>query len=154
MTLVIIAFASIIILYFLFSFLPIRICAICLAVSLTWLALLAAYFLGWHDNILLPGIMMGGSVVGFMYKGDKFFKDKLLTNFWIWRIGIIVFGFLFIYLALLEKWSELGFAVILAILGGFISLFFTKTYKEEGKDAAPEKLKEKLKHKLEHCCDL
>jgi len=51
---------------------PFRACALCAAVSLSWIALLARFYLGYTGDPLLIGILMGGSVVGVLYLlGEK-----------------------------------------------------------------------------------
>ena len=55
-----------------------RICAICLAVSLTWVGLLAAYHMGWFGNGLLLGILMGQSITGLYYLFEKHVPEPLL----------------------------------------------------------------------------
>lgn len=156
MSIIFLALASIIVLYFVFTFsrqfLPIKICAICAAVMLTWLWLLVAYFLNWHDNLFVPGIMMGGSVVGIMYKTEKYFQQKQLTNFWLVRLLIIVLGFLSVYLTVTEQWNALLTATLLAILAGFGMLFLVKEKKSPAM-AADTKPEQELKEKMEHCCD-
>lgn len=156
MSLIFFALVSIVILYFAFiftrRFLPLKICAICAAVALTWLGLLIAYFLNWHDNLLVPGIMMGGSVVGIMYKTEKYFQQKQLTNFWLVRLLIIVFGFLNVYLIATEQWNVLLTVVLFMALAGFGMLFLVKEKKSSAM-VADTKLEQELKEKMEHCCD-
>lgn len=149
MTLLLITVSSIILLYFIVALSPLKFCAICSAVSLTWLGLLGAYFLNFHQDILLIGILMGGSVVGLMYQLEKYFKNKQLTNFWLIRILLISFGFIGVYLLLLKKWEELMWLLILAILIGFSSLFFVKSQDIDKLNKSEDSLREKL----EHCCD-
>jgi hypothetical protein len=48
-----------------------KICAICLAVSLTWVGLLLAYRIGWFGDGLLLGLLMGQSVAGVYYLLEK-----------------------------------------------------------------------------------
>jgi len=48
-----------------------RFCAICLAVSLTWLGLLIAYHSGQFNNGLLLALLMGQSVAGIYYLLEK-----------------------------------------------------------------------------------
>lgn len=152
MDVVLFALLAVILIYFIVALSPIKICAICASVSLTWLGLLLGYFLGWHDNLLFLGIMMGGSVVGLMYKTEGYFRIKGWKNFWLLRIGIIIFGFLGVYLFLKESWDGFILVTVLAILFGFFNLFFIK----EKQSLLPQdqSAKKKLKERLEHCCDL
>lgn len=146
MTLVLLTLLAIIILYFVVALSPIKLCAICTAVSLSWVGLLIAYFLGWHDNLLWLGILMGGSLVGLMYKMEQYFKKKKLTNYWLIRIAIIAFGFLSVYLFLSAEWDKLILVIVAIILFSFFSLFFIKTEKDASK-------RRPLKDRLDHCCD-
>lgn len=147
--LLLITIVSIILLYFIVALSPLKVCAICTSVSLTWLGLLITYFLNIHQDVLLIGILMGGSVVGVMYQLEKYFKNKKLTNFWFIRILLISFGFASVYLLLLNKWEELTWLVVLVILTSFSSLFFVKPQEIKKLNESESKLKEKL----EHCCD-
>ncbi len=94
---------------------------------------------------------MGGSVVGIMYKTEKYFQKKQLTNFWLIRLLIIVFGFLGVYLTLTEQWGTLTTVAMLAVIIGFLTLFFVKEQKTP--IAVGEEHKKTLKEKMEHCCD-
>lgn len=147
--LLLIVILSIILIYFIVALSSLRLCAICSAVSLTWLGLLISYFLNLHQDMLLIGILMGGSVVGLMYQLEKYFKNKSLTNFWLIRILLIGFGFAGVYLLLLQKWEELIWLFILVVLVGFGSLFFVKSQDIKKSN----ELEDSLREKLEHCCD-
>jgi cbb3-type cytochrome oxidase subunit 1 len=80
------------------SKLQVRICAICLAVSLTWAGLLAAYHMGWFGNGLLLGLLMGQSITGIYYLLEKHASEPLLlfrlplllslTYFFLWSAYI------------------------------------------------------------------
>lgn len=156
MTLVLLSLLIIVILYFAVAFSPIRICAICAAVSLTWAGLLIGYFLGWHQNLLWIGILMGGSVVGLMYRTQAYFQKKefsgrSLSAFWLIRIGIIVLGFLGVYLLLIKDWDKLILEIIAVVIFGFLALFFVKPVKKDRN--LNNKAAQSFKDKLEHCCD-
>jgi len=123
------------------KFSPFNICAICLAVSLSWLALLTLWLLGNPVSILAIGILMGMSISGTMYKMEKLFKDKKVQNFWFVRLVLIIGGFYFIVELLNRHWNAatmiLIFTIILIILATF--LFQGITHKEGTK-------------KLDNCC--
>ncbi len=73
------------------------ICAICAAVSSTWLVLLALYYAGYRIDPLMPAILMGQSVTGLMYLYERRVKK---TNFrWplAFRIFFPVGGTLVVY---------------------------------------------------------
>ncbi len=108
---------AITILYFLFALLGDllkrligrKICAICVAVSLTWTFLLILKLVGFEIDVLVIAILMGQSVVGLMVELEKEFTKKGWQNFWLIRILIIVGGTLFTYWLLKEHyvWSLL-----------------------------------------------
>ena len=155
MPILFLTFASIIAIYLTLTaakkFLPIKICQICASVAATWLWLLLTYWLGWHANLLIIGILMGGSVVGLMYKTGQYFAENNLKNFSVARLLIIVFGFLGVYFALAKQWGEFSTIVILAIMAGFLFLFFVKNKKPSApiNDADKKNLEDNMKN----CCD-
>ena len=88
------------------SKLPIRICAICVAVSLTWVGLLTAYHMGWFDNGLLLGLLMGQSITGIYYLLEKYAPEPLL----IFRLPLLLSLTYFFYGALtlqIHLWAAL-----------------------------------------------
>ncbi|MBI2672580.1 hypothetical protein HYX16_06620 [Candidatus Woesearchaeota archaeon] len=97
---------SIFVLYILFVFLKDgiykvtkqKICALCAAVSLTWLTLLALNFFGYKIDSLILAILMGESVTGIAYLLDKRIKNKLYLS--LLRLFTIIFGTLAVYLIL------------------------------------------------------
>lgn len=69
----------------------IKLCAICSAVSGTWLVLLFLYFTKGNVDPLILGVLMGGSAVGVMYYLSSRVPEKyqllkfpfLISAFWI-----------------------------------------------------------------------
>lgn len=59
-----------------------RVCALCAAVSITWVTLLALLYAGVSIDPTLLGILMGGSVVGGMY----LLEDKLPERYQVFRL--------------------------------------------------------------------
>lgn len=94
---------SIFVLFFIFALIKdsiykltkMRICAICAAVSLTWIFLIILRLVGYEIDKLIIGILMGQSVVGIMYYIDKKLKNKLLLS--LSRLFTVVFGTLIVY---------------------------------------------------------
>lgn len=142
---------SIIILYFLAAWLrPLlgrlfgfRPCAICAAVSITWLALLPLWFLGKEVDLLVVALLVGGSIVGLMYRAEK----KLGSGgyFWLLRLLLIVGGISAVYLFLREVWLWfiiVSFVFIFLLLWVYLASF---NKKQPGSG--------ELQKKLEHCCD-
>ena len=94
---------SIIVLYFLFALMKdfiyklikIKVCAICGAVSITWITLLILKFIGYEIESLILGILMGQSIVGVMYYLEDKIKNKLTLSFV--RLSTILIGTIGIY---------------------------------------------------------
>ena len=83
-----------------------RFCSICASVSLTWSILLLLKILNYQIDSLIVGILMGGSVVGIMYKLEDYAKKhnkKLL----LFRIIILIIGFLVVYSLIKYLWGSL-----------------------------------------------
>jgi hypothetical protein len=51
--------------------LPIKVCALCISVVLTWASLLVLYHAGHFHNVALLALLMGQSVTGFFYFVQK-----------------------------------------------------------------------------------
>lgn len=149
-----IALGSIVILYFLAAILKktaeritkIPVCAICIAVSATWLGLLISRLLGYEANINVIAILMGGSVVGIMYKLEKIFEKNGLSNFWIVRLAVMLFGITAVFLLLAGEMQYLLMTGILAALFAASCTFFVK--KENGAKTPKDGFLEKMKN----CC--
>ena len=129
-------------------FLPFKICPICAGVSGTWIWLIIGYFLGYQINLIIPAILMGGSVVGVAYQLEK----KLLTEStsWhkplLWKTLFIPAGFILTYSILIREW--LVFSVAIVFLLGISFLFLSSSNKS---DSNKETI-EKLKQKMDKCC--
>ena len=93
------------------SKLPWKICAICLAVSMTWLVLLFAYHAGRFDNILLLALLMGQSITGIYYLWEKRTPEDWL----IFRLPLLL-SLLYLFYVIVDLtfyWQPL---VLLAVL--------------------------------------
>ncbi|MBS3146565.1 hypothetical protein J4471_02605 [Candidatus Woesearchaeota archaeon] len=80
---------------FIHKVLKIKICAICAAVGLTWIALIVLSLIGYAIDRLILGILMGQSVVGIMYSIEKKINNKLVLT--LSKLLTILFGTLIIY---------------------------------------------------------
>lgn len=121
---------------------PIKICAICLAVTLCWLVLLPLFFLGKIDGTA-PAILMGMSLTGIMYKLEAAFNQHKLQNFWFTRIFLVVAGYYLIHSLLQKNWNTFGLIFVLLPLGIFMSAFlFQKNHTSSNG----------IKKRLEDCC--
>lgn len=56
---------------------PFRICAICLSVSLVWISLLVLYRLGVVQDMAMIALLMGQSILGVYYLVEKHVPKKL-----------------------------------------------------------------------------
>lgn len=150
---------SIIVLYFsiallkptLQKFSKTNICAICLAVAITWLIMIPLFLLGRIDGTSLA-ILMGMSLTGIMYKLELLFKSKKIRNFWFARIVIVLGGYYLVSAFLSKEWN---FAILLSILvplGVFMSgIFFQGTSHGDAIKEIKGSKKSIIK-KLEDCC--
>lgn len=131
--------------------LPFNLCAICAAVSLTWLILLIMWLMGYAISIVVIGILMGMSVTGIMYKSEGLYQKLRIKNFWFVRLVIIIGGFYGIYTLLQKEWSIFSLILIgsffLIVLATF--LFQGVTHQEALEEV---KKKNSIIQKLDNCC--
>ncbi|MGB0757341.1 MAG: hypothetical protein ACPGO5_02700 [Patescibacteria group bacterium] len=146
MTVVFISLTVILAIYFIIAFSPLKVCAICSAVSMTWLGLLLTYMLGMHEEIVWLGVLMGGSVVGLMYKLDSYWKEKKYSGTWLLKLTIIVFGFLTVYVVVNTLWTDFFWLVPSMVVVSTIGVMLLRSNKEDN-------VSSKLQSKLDHCCD-
>lgn len=120
-----------------------RLCPICTGVSLTWIwQLLVWRQTGWGDLILL-GILMGGSVVGLVYTTERKLNKPSL-GIW-WKAILIPLGFMVVYGILASFWL-----ISSAALGMGLVMAFTLRSK---KSTAPvSKEARALEEKMKKCC--
>ena len=124
-------------------------CVICAGVSLAWLtltALMLSGFLASSFYFLITSMLMGGTVVGIAFQGEKRFKWA--KNLFYWKAPVIIVGFIIAYL-LLTNISWAAFAIELALLGFLTYFLFPKP--SAGKSPQGESVSE-LEEKLEDCC--
>ncbi|MDP4007583.1 MAG: hypothetical protein Q8P68_00140 [Candidatus Peregrinibacteria bacterium] len=132
--------------------LPFNICAICISVNLTWIALLTMWFYGFEVSIVTIGILMGMSITGIMYKSEDLYKEKKIRNFWFVRLVIIIGGFYGIYLLFEQNWDSLIFLLFVMLFSILIpTVFFQKITHEEVVNSNKE-VKKSLLEKLDDCC--
>lgn len=146
-------------LYFLVAFikpsingkLPFNLCAICVAVSLSWLTLLILWFLSYPVSMIALGILMGMSVTGIMYKSEGLYKKLKVKNFWFVRLIIIVGGFYGIYTFLQKEWQVFSLIAIGSLLAIILATFLFQgiTHKEALKEV---KKRSGIINKLDNCC--
>src|SRR3989338_10434039 len=103
--------------------LPFRICPVCVGVSGTWLLLTALSVNGYLDReTFLPMILllMGGSVVGIAYQGEKS-SPWAVAHPLVWKITIVIVGMPLASWAAIEARIEVLIAeiILLSIVGYF-----------------------------------
>ena len=136
------------------TWLPLRLCAICVGVSSAWVILLALWLLGVFVSTTILGILMGMSIVGIMYSMQRLYEKKKIKNFWFVRLVVIIGG-LYLVIAILEKQWQLSFLLGIVILFSILipSLLFQGITHE---DVVQEQKKKgraaNLIKKLDNCC--
>lgn len=132
--------------YLIRKFFSVKICPICLGVSFVWVVLLAARFLGIYEiDLIIPAILIGGSVVGFAYKMENHLKNK--ANALLWKSLFIPAGFLGAYSLIYKSAGLFLFsAFIVFVLPAFFLTVYSKKEKEISKTAVD------LKNKMKNCC--
>lgn len=126
-----------------------KICVVCAGVSLTWLTLTALILKGLVPSslFLIPvAILMGGTVVGIVFQGEKRFEWA--RNLFYWKAPVTVIGFIITYLLLINmSWTGLVFELILL---GFLT-YFLFLQPNAGKSPQGENVSE-LEERLKDCC--
>ncbi|HXF44389.1 MAG TPA: hypothetical protein VNK70_02925 [Candidatus Paceibacterota bacterium] len=131
---------------------PFRICPICAGVSLTWI-LLSAGVLGGvlpiSDYELTIAMLMGGTVVGIAYQGEKVFRwaEESIFRF---RVPVIVAGFGLAYAAI-RNIGWVGLAAEVIVLAVVLWVYFVAPYLKSGPKADPGEVK-KLEEEMKNCC--
>ena len=124
--------------------LPFKICPICAGVSVTWVWMLAAKFLGYEIDMIIPAMLMGGSIVGIAYQIEKRlppYRSSLL-----WKTLFVSVGFIAVYGVLTRSWSISLASFIFLLLTTYI--FLSSFVAQSGQNEMIEKLEEKMKD----CC--
>ena len=137
--------------------LPFKVCPICAGVFVTWSWLLGAHFLGYRIDLIVPALLMGGSVVGIAYQlaplearpltglGKRSLNmsaERLL----LWKVLFIPAGFVAAYSLLAQLWTALLFAAAFLILVSFLFL------SESGKTAPRGESAGDIEKKMKDCC--
>lgn len=124
-------------------------CVICAGVSLAWLTLIALMLSGFLASsfyFLITSMLMGGTVVGIAFQGEKRFKWA--KNLFYWKAPVVIIGFIIAYLLLINiSWAT--FAVELVLLG-FLTYFL---FLQPSGDRSPQgESVSKLEEELKDCC--
>lgn len=135
------------------KFLPVKICPICAGVSGTWLLLTAAILAGADKTTFLPPILllMGGSVVGIAYQGERSLRWAAGHPL-LWKVIVISIGIPLAFLAA-NSMSIETFSAEIVILGAASYFFFirTNTSPISEKGVVSDSVK-KLEEEMENCC--
>lgn len=127
-----------------------KICPICAGVSLTWLWLLTGIklnLLNSADYQLLVAILMGGTVVGLMFKLEQFIKLKFVL---IWKTLFVVLGFMVVHSLISSDWVVFLVSAILIVIVTFI--FKVSKLSLENKKLDDISSTKKLEEKMKNCC--
>ena len=122
---IIVLFAVLILLRKFFS---VRICALCGAVSVSWIILLISFYWGYRVDPIIVGILMGGSIVGIMY----FLEQKIPEKYKIFKLPFFLTLFSVVYFILERKLTKYTmFVVFLTWLFIFVLYVSRNTKKFE-----------------------
>lgn len=86
-------------------------CAICVAVSLTWIGLLVARWAGWFENDVLIALLLGESVVGGYYLFDRNVQEKWL----VFRLPVLLTLSYLAYVVVSMQWHVLVLGFVLVV---------------------------------------
>ncbi|OGG71248.1 hypothetical protein A3F27_00075 [Candidatus Kaiserbacteria bacterium RIFCSPHIGHO2_12_FULL_53_13] len=125
--------------------LPFKVCPICAGVFLTWTGLVAAHLLGYQINLVVPALLMGGSVVGIAYQLEKKFRGSAGTLL-LWKTFFIPAGFAAAYSLLAQLWTALILTTFFLFL---ITLLFLSS---GGRPGAREETVGNIEKNMEDCC--
>lgn len=122
-----------------------KICPICIGVSGTWLWMLIAKLLGFEIDLLIPAILIGGSVVGIAYQlAKRVPEEKALAL----KIIIIPAGFFTAYQLVMFNWAAFGISAAVIAVAVFVFFKITAPHSDGRKDKEVEELEKKMKD----CC--
>ena len=131
--------------------LPIKVCSLCYAVSVTWISLLLMSLLfDLEVDPIFLGILMGGSIVGILYSLEEYYHNHDLQKFWLVRIGWLTLGSLSAYYLLIRNWDYLLLSSIALIFLMASSLLIRSIPNGGGNKNSTIA---GLSKKLEDCCD-
>ena len=133
--------------------LPFKVCPICAGVSGTWFLLLVGILLGWlslANYYLLIAVLMGGTVVGIAYQGEKRLNIAP-ENFLKFKTAVIVPGFVLVYFALASI-GWLALVIEAAVLVAVMYLYFVQPFLKERPPVRDKEKVAELEDKMKNCC--
>ena len=110
------------------------------------MGLVSAYFLGYQINLVVPALLMGGSVVGIAYQLEKKMLGSSANRTLLLKVLFIPAGFVTAYALLEQLWIVFLLAVIFLFL---VSFAFSSANKmsSSSKETADD-----IEKKMENCC--
>ena len=132
----------------------IKICPACVGVSGTWLLLMLGVLTGILDPnrwVGIIAILMGGSVAGIAFQGEKSIKWAQNNQVW-WKLLVMLPGFLAVYGAVnYINWGTFAFAIV--ALGLVMYAFFLRKKSEPHVPHPTDSSGvQKIEKGLEECC--
>ncbi|MDO8505934.1 MAG: hypothetical protein Q7S48_05180 [bacterium] len=137
------------------KFLPFKFCPVCAGVSGTWTALTAlmlADILPTTFYILPTAILMGGTVVGIAYQGEK-------SLVWVksypvaWKLAVMVVGFPLAYGAVqYMSWTIFGLELVVLALLMYVFFFRRVAMESHVPHSNGGANVKKIEKGLESCC--
>lgn len=124
------------------KFMSLSVCPVCAGVFLTWVWLLGAYNFGYQIDVIIPALLMGGTVVGIMYQLEKRFSNLSAGRLLLWKIVFVSAGFAVMYGILEKSWT----VSILAIV------FLLVTLIPMQKTRPRDEVKSDLEKNIKDCC--
>jgi hypothetical protein len=126
--------------------LPFTVCPICAGSFLTWVGLVGAHFMGYAIDLIVPALLMGGSVVGIAYQLEKKFHNLSANARMLWKVFFIPAGFVVAYALLEQLWIVFLFGMVFLFL---LSLAFVSSGRTA--DAHAQTTRD-LEKRMEDCC--
>lgn len=127
--------------------LPFTICPICAGSFLTWVGLVSAHFMGYSINLIIPALLMGGSVVGIAYQLEKRSRGLSPGTLMLFKVFFMPAGFVAAYAVLEQLWMAFLFAAAFLFL---VSLAFLSARSSTA--GSREKTAGDIEKKMEDCC--
>lgn len=123
-------------------------CPLCAGVAGTWIWLLGIHFAGFAVDLLMPAILLGGSVVGLAAQVEKVMPYRNETYRLVWKTLFVTVGFAAAWFVTTQAWS--GIAVSLVMLG-VITLPPWVGLSAQGTTGHSGRI-ERLKEQMKSCC--
>ncbi len=124
------------------NFLNIKVCALCAAVSTTWIvALLLKNLMLITINNTILSIMIGQSIVGIMYSYENYVKESRSSKslMWLKKLLIIIAGIVLgYYLIESTVFVQLCLILISLLILLIFALWFNKGFNENGNEEKAE----------------